>query len=171
MQKTDLSLYNNHPFHPGGNVLKRFLWYYVNVLFFKSGWFPVNGLKIVLLKIFGAKLGTAITIKPCVNVKYPWFLTIGNNTWIGENVFIDSLVPVIIGSNVCLSQGATLLTGSHNYKKKHFRFDNRFCCITGWSLDRRLCGYKSGYYRCFAFGTDKRFRCYQKPGNLFGLPG
>ena len=73
-----------------------------------------------LLCLFGAAIGKRVTIKPGVNVKYPWHLTVGNQTWIGENVWIDCLVPVTIGSNVCLSQGAVLLTGSHNYKKHTF---------------------------------------------------
>jgi putative colanic acid biosynthesis acetyltransferase WcaF len=55
-----------------------------------------------------------------VNVKYPWNLSIGDEVWIGENVWLDSLVMITIGSNVCLSQGAVLLTGSHNYKKTSF---------------------------------------------------
>ena len=120
MQKTDLSSYNNHPYHPGGSALKRFLWYYTNIFFFKSGLFPFYTIKVFLLRIFGAKIGSKVEIKPCVNIKYPWQLTIGNNVWIGENVWIDSLVMITIGSNVCLSQGATLLTGSHNYKKSTF---------------------------------------------------
>ncbi len=61
-----------------------------------------------------------MTIKPGVNVKYPWHLTIGHETWLGENVWIDCLVPTYIGSNVCISQGAMLLTGNHNYKKTTF---------------------------------------------------
>jgi len=59
-------------------------------------------------------------IKPGVNIKYPWFLEIGNNTWIGEQVWIDNLGLVKIGSNVCISQGAMLLCGNHNYKKSSF---------------------------------------------------
>lgn len=47
-------------------------------------------------------------------------MSIGDNTWIGENAWIDCLVPVKIGNNVCISQGAVLLTGSHNYKKSTF---------------------------------------------------
>lgn len=120
MQKTDLSSYNNHPYSPGGSALKRFLWYYTNIFFFKSGLFPFYAFKIFLLRMFGAKIGSGVEIKPCVNIKYPWLLTIGNNVWIGENVWIDDLVMITIGSDVCLSQGATLLTGSHNYKKTTF---------------------------------------------------
>ena len=120
MQQTDLSLYNNKPYHPGGNALKRVLWYYANVFFFKSSLFPFYRFKVGLLRLFGAQMGKKVRIKPCVNIKYPWHLNIGDNVWIGENVWIDCLVRVTIGSNVCISQGATLLTGSHDYKKKSF---------------------------------------------------
>ncbi|PJJ79468.1 WcaF family extracellular polysaccharide biosynthesis acetyltransferase [Mucilaginibacter auburnensis] len=120
MQKTDLSAYNNSPYHPGGSTLKRVLWYYVNVLIFKSSWFPFYGLKNALLRLFGSKVGTGVTIKPCVNIKYPWLLSIGNHVWIGENVWVDNLVMITIGNNVCISQGALLLTGSHSYKKTTF---------------------------------------------------
>ena len=120
MQQTDLSLYNNAPFNPGGSTLKRLAWFYVNALFLKSSLLPSSRFKIFLLRLFGAKIGKTVTIKPGVNVKYPWHLTIGNQTWVGENVWIDCLVPVAIGNNVCISQGAILLTGSHDYKKTTF---------------------------------------------------
>ncbi len=116
----DLSKYNNAFYQPGGTPLKRFLWYFTNILFFKNAWNPCNRLKIELLKMFGAKLGSNITIKPSVNIKYPWRLSIGNNVWIGENVWIDNLANVDIGNNVCISQGAMLLCGNHNYKKTTF---------------------------------------------------
>lgn len=120
MSKTDLSTYNNHPYHPGGNALKRILWYYTNAVFFKTSLIPSSSFRVNLLRLFGAKIGKNVTIKPCVNIKYPWNLTIGDETWIGENVWIDSLVLISIGAHVCLSQGAVLLTGSHNYKKASF---------------------------------------------------
>lgn len=120
MPQTDLSSYNNAPFHPGGSALKRLLWFYVNAIFLKSSLLPSSGVRVFWLRLFGAKIGRGVNIKPGVNVKYPWHLSVGNYTWIGENVWIDCLVPVKIGSNVCISQGAVLLTGSHNYKKPAF---------------------------------------------------
>ncbi len=100
--------------------MKRLLWYYINAIIFKSNLFPFYGLKNSLLRLFGANVGVGVAIKPCVNIKYPWLLNIGNHVWIGEDVWIDNLVLVTIGSNVCISQGALLLTGSHNYKKPTF---------------------------------------------------
>jgi putative colanic acid biosynthesis acetyltransferase WcaF len=81
--------------------------------------FP-NTIKITILKLFGAKIGVNVLIKPKVNIKYPWFIKIGNNVWIGENVWIDNLTTIKIGDNTCISQGAMLLCGNHNYKKSAF---------------------------------------------------
>ena len=120
MRTTNLSAYNNAPYNPGANAVKRLLWYYTNAMVFKSSLFPVYSIKNLLLKLFGAKIGSGLKVKPCVNIKYPWLLTIGDNVWIGEEVWIDNLVMITIGSNVCLSQGVLLLTGNHDYKKTTF---------------------------------------------------
>ena len=86
----------------------------------QSKWIPFSGLKVSLLIMFGAEIGDNVVIKPNVNIKYPWKLKIGENTWIGEKVWIDNLGEVTIGKNACLSQGAMLLCGNHNYKKEAF---------------------------------------------------
>lgn len=117
--QTDLSKYNNSWYQPGSKI-KTTLWYFVNVLFFLNPLNPVSGIKVRLLRQFGAKIGAGVVIKPGVNIKYPWYLTIGNHCWIGEKVWIDNLGQVTIGSNVCISQGAMLLCGNHNYKRSTF---------------------------------------------------
>jgi putative colanic acid biosynthesis acetyltransferase WcaF len=86
MQKTNLAVYNNHPYHPGGSMLKRLIWYYVNIFLFKNALFPFYTPKVFLLRAFGAKIGKQVEFKPSVNIKYPWNLTIGDEVWIGENV-------------------------------------------------------------------------------------
>lgn len=119
MNKVKLSQYDNSSYNPGSK-LKKALWYFVNICVFKTGIPFTSGFKIKMLKLFGAQVGKGIVIKPNVNIKYPWFLTLGDNCWIGEEVWIDNLVQVTIGNDVCLSQGAYLLTGSHNYKQEAF---------------------------------------------------
>ena len=98
----------------------RFLWYFFNIVFFKSSLFPFNSLKLFLLRLFGCSLGKGVVIKPNVNIKYPWKLSLGNYVWIGEQVWIDNLDNVTIGNHVCISQGAILICGSHDYKKPSF---------------------------------------------------
>jgi putative colanic acid biosynthesis acetyltransferase WcaF len=118
--KTQLNIYNNSWYDTGASSIKKLLWYFVNVLFFVNPLNPAIGIKVTLLRLFGAKIGKGVVIKPGVNIKYPWFLTVGDHVWIGESVWIDNLVPVSIGSHSCLSQGAMLLTGNHNYKLPTF---------------------------------------------------
>ena len=118
-QKVDLSKFDNSWYKPG-SALKRFIWYCKNAVLLKSSFPWPNGLKIFALRFFGAKVGKGVLIKPCVNIKYPWFLEVGDNVWIGEEVWIDNLGKVKLRSNVCLSQGAMLLCGNHNYKKETF---------------------------------------------------
>ena len=120
MNKTDLSTFENSWFNPGGNSIKRVIWYFTNIFLFKSSLFPFYGMKTSILRMFGAKVGKDVCIKPCVNIKYPWNLSLGINVWIGEKVWIDNLTQVTIKDNVCISQGAMLLCGNHNYKKTSF---------------------------------------------------
>lgn len=117
--KTDLASFNNSWYKPGASFLKRGLWYCFNNVFFCSR-FPFNQFKVFLLRLFGARVGKKVVIKPGVNIKAPWFLLIGDFVWVGENVWIDNLVKVSIASNVCISQGAMLLTGNHDYSKSSF---------------------------------------------------
>jgi len=119
MTTTNLSKFNNDWYKPGANPMKRFCWYFTNAAWMNSA-FPVSSVKVSLLRLFGAKIGQGVVIKPHVNIKYPWKLEIGNNVWIGENVWIDNLAHVTIDDNVCISQGALLLGGNHNYKKEAF---------------------------------------------------
>lgn len=119
MSNVNLSKFDNSWYKPG-NTFKRFVWYFKNIFLFKSSLPWPNSLKIMTLRFFGAKVGRNVLIKPNVNIKYPWLLEIGDNVWLGEEVWIDNLAKVTIGNNVCLSQGAMLLCGNHDYKKETF---------------------------------------------------
>jgi len=106
----------------GASKPKQFIWYFVNIFFFKNSLNIYSGIKIYLLKLFGAKIGHGVVVKPSVNIKYPWKLRIGDHSWIGEEAWIDNLSDVTIGKNVTISQGALLLTGSHDHTRETFDF-------------------------------------------------
>jgi len=114
-----LASFDNSWYSPGAKI-KILLWFFINALLLKNPLNPFSSLKIMFLRAFGATIGFNVVIKPCVNIKYPWMLKIGDNVWIGEDVWIDNLAKVEIGNDVCISQGAMLLCGNHNYKKTSF---------------------------------------------------
>lgn len=121
MGKTDLSIYTSRDYKETlPNPLVRTLWFVVNIIVFRNPFFVFYGLKCFLIRVFKGKVGKSVIFKPSVNIKYPWNLQIDDHVWIGEHVWIDSLAPVIIGRNVCVSQGAMLLTGNHNFSKSSF---------------------------------------------------
>lgn len=117
--KTDLSKYNNDWYKRGGSTFKQVCWYIVSYIFVNSA-YPNSAFKVFLLRLFGAKIGKNVTIKPSVHIKFPWNLRIGNNVWIGEKAWIDNLGLVVLHDNSCISQGAMLLCGNHHYKKVAF---------------------------------------------------
>jgi putative colanic acid biosynthesis acetyltransferase WcaF len=119
---TDLSKFTTGDYKVGASKPKVLLWYLFDYYLFNSAIPWPNKLKLSILSLFGAKVGSGINIKPKVRIKNPWRLTIGDNCWIGESVWIDNLEDVIIGSNVCLSQGVMLLTGNHDYTLPDFPY-------------------------------------------------
>ncbi len=124
MANMDLDHFDGSNFSKGASFYKITLWYFVNALFVKASWNPVMCVKIWLLKLFGAKIGKGLVIKNNVNIKFPWKLEIGDNVWLGENCWLDNLDYIAIGSNVCISQGALLITGNHDYTKVDFPYRN-----------------------------------------------
>jgi putative colanic acid biosynthesis acetyltransferase WcaF len=120
--QTELSKFTTGNYHPGAGKLKVLIWYFLNYGIMNSAFPWPYGMKSALLRMFGARVGKGLVIKTKVRIKNPWRLTIGDHCWIGESVWIDNLEDVVLGNNVCVSQGALLLTGNHDYKKSDFPY-------------------------------------------------
>lgn len=106
--------------HARGPVARRIAWTIVSRLFFQTHFPYPSCWKRTLLRGFGARIGRGVLIKPSVTIKYPWKLSIGEHSWIGEGVWIDNLVDVHIGAHCCISQGAMLVCGNHDYTRTGF---------------------------------------------------
>lgn len=107
----------------GARGRNRFLvqiWYIVNSTLFAFSPQFMNIWRIILLRIFGAKIGKGVIVRSSVVVTYPWKLVIEDNSWIGENVTLYNLDNIHIGKNVVVSQQSYLCTGSHSYEKFDF---------------------------------------------------
>jgi putative colanic acid biosynthesis acetyltransferase WcaF len=117
---TDLSSFTNNWYDPGRGPAIRMLWLITEGLFFRHSLAIGSGWKCAILRLFGARVGVGVVIKPSVSIKYPWKLSIGDHAWVGEHVWIDNLDSIEIGVHVCISQGALLLCGSHDYTRSAF---------------------------------------------------
>jgi putative colanic acid biosynthesis acetyltransferase WcaF len=73
--------------------------------------------RVLVLRLFGARIGANVVMRPRLRVKFPWNLEIGDNCWIGEGVWIHNQGLVTIEENVVVSQEAFITTGSHEIYK------------------------------------------------------
>jgi acetyltransferase-like isoleucine patch superfamily enzyme len=83
-------------------------WHIIKCLFFLSPLPWPSAFKCCLLRLFGAEVGSGVVIKPRVNIHFPWKLSIGDYSWIGEEVFILNFEQCTIGAHCCISQRAFL---------------------------------------------------------------
>jgi len=104
---------------PGAPRWKLALWLVVGQVLLASE-LPGTPWRRWLLISFGARIGNGCRLKPRLRVKSPWRLVVGDHCWLGENVWIDNLAPVTLADRVCLSQGAFLCTGNHDYRSRGF---------------------------------------------------
>jgi putative colanic acid biosynthesis acetyltransferase WcaF len=100
-------------------------WYLIKCAFFLSALPWPSSLKRALLRLFGARIGAHVYIKPRVNVHFPWKLEVGDHTWIGEEVYLLNMEPIVIGAHCCISQRAFLCTGNHDFRQVSMPFRNR----------------------------------------------
>lgn len=96
------------------------LWWMVDFFFFKLSPQIMYGWRRFLLRLFGAKIGKNVIIRPSATITYPWKVKIGDYSWIGDNVELYSLGEIEIGNNVVISQKSYLCAASHDYTKDNF---------------------------------------------------
>lgn len=116
----DLGRFDNSWYSPGRSKFMQALWFFLGLPVLRSRLLPSSSIRCLLLRLFGANIAHGVVIKPGVRVKYPWLLSVGLNSWIGEDCWIDNLAPVSIGKNVCVSQGAYFCTGNHDWSDPAF---------------------------------------------------
>jgi putative colanic acid biosynthesis acetyltransferase WcaF len=113
---------NRKGFNIGRPRLVFMLWYCAKCVFFLSAIPWPSAFKSWLLRLFGASIGQNVYWKPRVNIHFPWKLTIGDYTWIGEEVSITNFANINVGSHCCLSQRSFLCSGNHDYRSTDMRY-------------------------------------------------
>jgi putative colanic acid biosynthesis acetyltransferase WcaF len=81
--------------------------------------------RTLLLKLWGAKIGQRLVLRKRVKVQFPWNLEIGDDCWIGEEVWFINHVNVKIGSNVCISQRSIICSGGHDYRSASLEYAHK----------------------------------------------
>ena len=72
--------------------------------------------RVLLLKLFGAKIDWSSRIYPKCRIFLPRHLVIGKNSTISNYVDFYNVAPIFIGENTIISSKCSLITASKNYK-------------------------------------------------------
>jgi len=108
----------------GRNVAVMALWQIVKAAVFISTVPYPSGLKVQLLRSFGARVGTGVVIRPRVNIHLPWKLDVGNHCWIGEDSGLLNLERVVLKDHVAIAHRVYIATGNHDYTDSTMAFRN-----------------------------------------------
>ncbi len=120
MSPVRLRDFDNSWYRPGRSRVWQIAWFFGGLPLLRCSLLPSSRLRVWLLRLFGAQVGAGAVIKPGVRVKYPWHLKLGDDCWLGEDCWIDNLTAVRLADNVCISQGAYLCTGNHDWSDPRF---------------------------------------------------
>ena len=98
-------------------VWKVYLWAVCELLFVTNPWQISSGLRVRVLRAFGAEIGHGVIFRPRTRVKFPWKLHVGDRSWIGEGVWFHNQDHIYVANDVAISQETFLTTGTHDHRR------------------------------------------------------
>ena len=110
----DLSLAGKGNYRARRGALVELIWFVIEACVINNKLLPFSAVRVALLRLFGAKIGSGCRFVHPMRVKAPWNLEVGDKCWFGVDVWIYNQAQIRIGSNVCISQGTFLSAGSHD---------------------------------------------------------
>ncbi len=80
----------------------------------------MHAYRALILRLFGASVGRGVHVYPGVKIWAPWNLVLKDECGIANGVILYSQDRIMIGKRVVVSQGAHLVTGTHDYTQPGF---------------------------------------------------
>ena len=116
----DLSTFRKRDFDRGAGSLKELCWLLARSALFERSNLPWYRLRRLVLRLFGADMAEGVVVKAGVKIAFPWKLSVGAHSWLGEDAWLANFDRITIGANVCVSQRALLCTGNHDWSDPAF---------------------------------------------------
>lgn len=103
--------------------IKNLIWKITNKTIFRftpSCFSLFRKYRVLLLKAFGANINWSASIHPSVLIEYPWNLSMGELSSLGEHSWVYCLDKVFIGKRCCIGKDVYLITGTHDISSPNF---------------------------------------------------
>jgi len=104
-----------------GERAATFWWNILWHLLFRWSPPPCNAWRILLLRLFRARIGRGTYIAPSAYIQYPWNLRVGEGVFIAHQIIINCMGTIQIGDRTHISQYAHLCAGTHEYQRRDMR--------------------------------------------------
>lgn len=76
---------------------------------------PFNPWRLVILRLFGAKIIGTPFVHQRARVQQPWNLTLAHRACLGDRAHAYSLGPIVLHEGATIAQEAYLCTGTHDF--------------------------------------------------------
>jgi putative colanic acid biosynthesis acetyltransferase WcaF len=116
--QVDLATYRKN--HEWQILVRRALWQCVQPVFWPRRPRALSGVRVALLRLFGATVGDHVLVCGGVRITIPWLLKLDDYAVLGDSVEVYNLAQVTIGAHAVVSQKAYLCTASHDYTRTDF---------------------------------------------------
>lgn len=103
------------------NRIYRALWNVAYVLFYRLSPRPFHAWRTMLLRLFGAKLGSTCHFYPKAKIWAPWNLICEDRVSVADDAELYNPSPLFMGSHCIVSQGAYICGATHEYDDLSFR--------------------------------------------------
>ena len=100
--------------------LGRAIWMLLGRPIFRISFHSWHRVRRALLRLFGARIGKGVSIRPTVKIEIPWLLDIDDGATIGDYAILYNLGKIKIGKRSVISQYAHLCAGTHDYTMHSF---------------------------------------------------
>src|SRR4051794_12417640 len=120
----DLSRFRGSSLDRGRPRQVEAMWWLVKLAIVQSPLPWPSSVRCAALRLFGAKIGRNVYIRPRVNVHFPWKLRVGHNVWIGEATTLLNLEPITLHSNSALAHEVYLAAAGHDISSPTFEYAN-----------------------------------------------
>lgn len=102
-------------------LILRVIWSLVRPTIFAFSPRPAFGFRNFILRAFGAQIGKGVCTYGSSHIYYPWNLSIGDHSSIGEWALVYNLGLITIGNRSTISQRVHLCAGTHDYNDTTMR--------------------------------------------------
>lgn len=103
--------------------LRLFSWHVISYL--TRSFIVSSKIRKFVTVFFGAKIGSKVILRRGLKIHAPWNLEIGDNCWIGEEVWFINHEKIRLGSNVCISQRSIICSGGHDYRSASLEYAHK----------------------------------------------